>query len=132
MRTTRKTGLKPLLHIPDGDRCAKNERVFCNWSCSQQNPCLLFLWFSSSSLGLDFETDDSENKTVNFQKNTLWRYFKFSQPMILFKIWRRFLYIGLWWIKTSLGFLKCNYIWLKQFFECDVWNSPLETLKHSL
>ena len=47
----------------------------------------------------------------------------------LCKIWRRFLYIGLWWRTTSLGFLKFNSIWLKQFFECDVWNSHLENLK---
>ena len=66
MRTTRKTGLKPLLHIPDGDSYAKKERGFFNFPCSKQNPCLIFLWFISNSSGLDFETADLDSKTVNF------------------------------------------------------------------
>ena len=82
MWSTRKTGLKPLLHIPDGDIYSKLERSFCTWPCSQQNPCLILLWFIFISPAFDFETDDSYSKPVNFWKNTLWIYFKFSKRVI--------------------------------------------------
>ena len=71
-----------LMHISNGDRCVKYGRGFYNWTCSQQNPCLHFSKIISSSLKSAFETDDSGNKIVDFWKNDLWRYFKFSQPMI--------------------------------------------------
>ena len=83
MWTTIKTGLKPLLHIPYGDRFEKTEWGFCSWPCYQPNPCCVSLWFGSSSSGSDFEIDESDSKIVNFWKNTLWRYFKFSQPVII-------------------------------------------------
>ena len=71
-----------LMHIYNGDSCVKYGRGFYNWTCAQQNPCLHFSKIISISSKYSFEADDSNNKIVDFWKNDLWRYFKFSQPMI--------------------------------------------------
>ena len=71
-----------LLHISNGDNCVKYGKDFFNWTCSRQNPFIHFSKIISNSSKYSFEIDDSHNKIIDFWKNDLWRYFKFSQPMI--------------------------------------------------
>ena len=121
-----------LLHFSNGDKSVKYGRGFYKWTCSWQNPCIHFSRIISISSKYSFEADDSYNKLYISGKMTC-KYILISPNVwLLCKNRRMFLIIVLLRIKTSLIFVKLNSICLKQFFEFDEWNSPLENMKTGL
>ena len=95
-----KIGSLATLAYLKGWQLCENERGFCNWPCYQQNPCFivyillhllrLFFW----SWWLRWDCEILENYPLNMVQIIL-----AYSPCV--KKWKRLLYIGMLWEKTT-------------------------------